>query len=35
MEHALVAPIDGTVVGLRAEGGAAVPKDAVLLAIEP
>ena len=35
MEHALVAPIDGTVVGLRAEAGAAVPKDAVLLAIEP
>jgi acetyl-CoA/propionyl-CoA carboxylase biotin carboxyl carrier protein len=35
MEHALVAPIDGTVVGLRAEAGGTVPKDAVLLAIEP
>lgn len=35
MEHVLTAAVAGTVRGLRAEAGAAVAKDAVLLIVEP
>jgi acetyl-CoA/propionyl-CoA carboxylase biotin carboxyl carrier protein len=35
MEHVLAAPVAGTVRGLRAEPGAAVAKDAVLLVVDP
>ncbi|MBO3742975.1 acetyl/propionyl/methylcrotonyl-CoA carboxylase subunit alpha [Actinoplanes flavus] len=34
MEHALTAPVDGTVTELRARAGATVAKDAILLVIE-
>ncbi|HEY5882949.1 MAG TPA: biotin/lipoyl-containing protein [Nakamurella sp.] len=35
MEHALVAPIDGTVRGLRAAPGGTVARDTVLLVVDP
>jgi len=35
MEHVLAAPVDGIVRDLRAKPGAAVARDAVLLAVEP
>ncbi len=35
MEHVLTAAVDGVVRGLRAVAGATVPRDAVLLTVEP
>ena len=35
MEHVLTAAVDGVVRGLRAVAAATVPRDAVLLTVEP
>ena len=35
MEHVLTAPVDGVVRELRAQAGATVAQDAVLLTVEP
>jgi 3-methylcrotonyl-CoA carboxylase alpha subunit len=35
MEHALVAPVDGTVAELRVDAGSQVAEGALVMAIEP